>query len=112
MLELFLRFIIGGFFVCAFATISDLFRPKTFSGLFGAAPSVALASLCLTIATKGQHVATVETRSMMLGAIAMCMYACICCLAVFRLKLPVMVVSLGGLIIWIAAATGLWYVTR
>jgi len=31
--------------VSAFAVIGDLFKPKSFGGLFGAAPSVALATL-------------------------------------------------------------------
>jgi hypothetical protein len=39
------RFLIGGFVVSAFALLGDLLRPKSFAGLFGAAPSVALATL-------------------------------------------------------------------
>jgi hypothetical protein len=54
MKELILRFLIGGTLVSAFALIGDLLRPKSFAGLFGAAPSVALASLALTIETEGK----------------------------------------------------------
>jgi hypothetical protein len=34
--------------------IADVLKPKGFAGLFGAAPSVALATLALTIATLGK----------------------------------------------------------
>jgi hypothetical protein len=47
------RFIIGGAIVSAFASIGDLLKPKSFAGLFGAAPSVALATLAMTIVSDG-----------------------------------------------------------
>jgi len=46
-----------------FAVLGDLFKPKTFAGLFGAAPSVALATLVLTISQKGKLYASIEARS-------------------------------------------------
>jgi hypothetical protein len=45
MTQIFVRFFIGGVVVSAFAVIGDVLRPKSFAGLFGAAPSVALATL-------------------------------------------------------------------
>jgi hypothetical protein len=42
-----LRFLIGGTIVSVFALIGDVLKPKGFAGLFGAAPSVALATLGL-----------------------------------------------------------------
>jgi hypothetical protein len=42
-----LRFFIGGLAVSFFALLSDVLRPKSFAGLFGAAPSVALGTLDL-----------------------------------------------------------------
>ena len=41
MLEYGLRFLVGGFAVSAFAAIGDALRPKSFAGLFAAAPSIA-----------------------------------------------------------------------
>ena len=38
MLEYLLRFIVGGVAVSAFAALGDMLRPKSFAGLFGAAP--------------------------------------------------------------------------
>ncbi len=37
--EIFVRFIIGGLFVSAFAVLGDNLKPQSFVGLFGAAPS-------------------------------------------------------------------------
>jgi hypothetical protein len=42
-----LRSLIGGLVVSLFAVIGDVLRPKSFAGLFGAAPSIALATLGL-----------------------------------------------------------------
>jgi hypothetical protein len=36
---LLIRFVLGGLIVSAFAVVSEMFKPKTFAGLFGAAPS-------------------------------------------------------------------------
>ncbi len=40
MIEILYRFLIGGLVVSAFALIGDLLKPKSFAGLFGAAPSI------------------------------------------------------------------------
>ena len=42
MLEYGLRFLAGGIAVSAFAALGDTLRPKSFAGLFAAAPSIAL----------------------------------------------------------------------
>ena len=47
MTEYLVRFLVGGVVVSAFAVFSDALRPKSFAGLFGAAPSVALATLAI-----------------------------------------------------------------
>jgi hypothetical protein len=55
--------------------LGDVLRPKSFAGLFGAAPSIALATIGLTIEQKGKTYAAVECRSVMLGAIVFFVYA-------------------------------------
>jgi hypothetical protein len=75
MSEIVIRFIAGGVVVSAFALIGDLLKPKSFAGLFGAAPSVALATLGLTVAAQGGAYAASEGRSMMAGSIAFFVYA-------------------------------------
>jgi hypothetical protein len=68
--EILLRVIVGGVVVSAFALLGDLLKPKSFAGLFGAAPSVALATLVLTVMKDGKGYASTEARSMILGAVA------------------------------------------
>ena len=49
MKEMLLRFAIGGSVVSLFALLGEVLRPKSFAGIFGAAPSrFALATLGLT----------------------------------------------------------------
>jgi hypothetical protein len=52
LLEYLLRFIAGAIAVSAFAAFGDALRPKSFAGLFGAAPSVALATILITLSQK------------------------------------------------------------
>ena len=54
MINLLVRFVFGGIAVSMFALTGDLFRPKSFAGLLGAAPSVAIATLALTVAQDGK----------------------------------------------------------
>jgi hypothetical protein len=68
MTQILIRFLAGGSIVTLFAVLGDLFKPKSFAGLFGAAPSVALATLSLTIVTEGPRYASIEARSMIAGA--------------------------------------------
>jgi hypothetical protein len=41
LMEYMIRFLAGGVIVSLFAMIGDVLRPKSFAGLFGAAPSIA-----------------------------------------------------------------------
>ena len=108
--DLVIRFIIGGFVVSLFSLISDIFKPKTFAGLFGAAPSVALASLSLTVLKQSKDIAVTEARSMIIGAAALLIYAVVVSYLVLKVRLPAVWVSLASLSLWLAAAAGLWSV--
>jgi hypothetical protein len=72
--QLLIRFIVGGAVVSLFAAFGDAVKPKSFAGLFAAAPSVAMATLGLTIMIKGKLFAAVEARSLIFGAIALFLY--------------------------------------
>jgi hypothetical protein len=69
------RFLAGGLIVSVFAILGDVLRPKSFAGLFGAAPSVALATLTLAFLKQGDAYVAHESRSMILGALAMILYS-------------------------------------
>jgi Protein of unknown function (DUF3147) len=75
MVDAIIRFVVGGLAVSAFAVLGDVFRPKSFAGLFGAAPSIALATLAIAVAQRGTGYAAIEARSMMLGAVALWLYS-------------------------------------
>jgi hypothetical protein len=51
--ELFIRFVVGGTVVSCFAVLGDLLKPKSFAGLLGAASSVGLSTLSLTVLKDG-----------------------------------------------------------
>src|ERR1700758_539922 len=107
MTETFIRFVVGGLFVSAFAVLGDVLTPKSFAGLFGAAPSVALATLILTIHSRGHDFAAAEARSMVFGAIAFFIYASVVCRTIMRYKLPASIVASASIVIWLAVAFAL-----
>lgn len=92
-----------------FALLSDLLKPKTFAGLFGAAPSVALASLGLTVMHEGSKAASLESRSMIMGAVALFVYALAMSYVILRFRAPALAISLSFLLLWLGAAIGLRY---
>ncbi len=105
--EYFIRFIIGGFAVSAFAALGDVFRPKTFAGLFGAAPSIAIATLLIAIYKEGTAYAATEGRSMVIGAVALCAYSWLSCQLMKRYQLASLPSTLLALIAWFGFALGL-----
>jgi Protein of unknown function (DUF3147) len=102
-----IRFVVGGFVVSAFAVIGDVLRPKSFAGLFGAAPSVALATLSLAIWKEGAGYVSIEGRSMILGALALTAYSFAVCQILARLRWSALATTTGTILIWLAVALGL-----
>jgi hypothetical protein len=108
MTDLLLRFLFGGIIISAFAALGDIFRPKSFAGLFGAAPSIALATLGLTIAHQGPLYAATEARSMILGAVAFFVYASAASFLLMRYRPPALTVTFALLPLWLGISLGLW----
>ena len=102
-----IRFLIGGLVVSLFAVLGDLFRPKSFAGLFGAAPSVALATLGLTFAKHGGAYAAVEGRSMLLGAVALCLYSLLVSWLLMRRHWHALVATCASIVLWAGVSFGL-----
>jgi uncharacterized membrane protein (GlpM family) len=107
--DLLFRFLIGGTLVSAFALIGDIFRPKSFAGLFGAAPSIALATLGLTISREGRLYASTEARSMIAGAVAFFFYTYCVSWLMLRRRIKGLIASSVSILLWAAAAFGLWF---
>jgi len=95
--------------VSVFAVLGDLFKPKSFAGIFGAAPSVALATLGLTVATEGASYGAAEARSMLAGAIALFVYASSVSWIMMRYKPKALAATICFIPLWLGTAFGLWY---
>jgi hypothetical protein len=109
MQDIIVRAVLGGVVISAFAIMGDLLQPKSFAGLFGAAPSLALASLALTVIHRGSVYASVEARSMILGAVAFFIYASVVSRVMIRQKWAALPVASIFLVLWLVSALGLWY---
>ena len=107
-MQLIVRFLVGGAVVCLFASLADMLKPKSFAGLFGAAPSVALATLGLTILTDGKPYAAMETRSMIAGAAGFLAYASACCWLMMKRHTPTLATTVAAMTIWFAVSFGIW----
>jgi hypothetical protein len=103
-----IRFVVGGIVISLFATLGDVLKPKGFAGLFGAAPSVALATLGLTIASQGTGFAATEARSMIVGAGAFVLYGITCVYVMGIKRMKASYAAFGALGIWALSAWGLW----
>lgn len=108
MSELVLRFFIGGLFVSVFAVISDALRPKSFAGLFGAAPSVALATLSLAWIEKDGVDVALEAEAMIAGAIAMFFYSLLVTWLLLNQRIKAWLAAVTAWLLWLTVAYGLW----
>jgi hypothetical protein len=106
--DLVLRFVIGGVFVSLFALSGDVVRPRSFGGIFSAAPSVALATLALTIIRDGRGFAVLESRSMIAGAIAFLLYSVCAKIIMMRWEISALGASTLLLAVWTICALGIW----
>jgi uncharacterized membrane protein (GlpM family) len=112
MVEMLIRFILGGLVVSLFAIVSDALRPKSFAGLFGAAPSVALATLGLTVHKNGHAFAALEARSMIAGALGFLAYAIVVSFVLRRYKFSALQTALCVLPLWFLVSFGLQHIAR
>src|SRR5258707_5549091 len=67
MTEYVIRFLVGGAVVSAFAMLGDLLRPKSFAGLFGAAPTVALATIGIAVYLHGADYEALQSQGLICG---------------------------------------------
>jgi hypothetical protein len=96
----------GGLAVVAFSVLGHAGHPKRFAGLFAAAPSVALASLALTVAVKGPVATVPYAQGMLIGSAGMLAYCLVSMYLIERLHaLPGSVLAW---IAWVVVAGGLY----
>ena len=106
--EIAVRFVLGGLLVSLFAVAGELFQPKTFAGLFGAAPSVAIGTLEIAYWTKSGADVAIEARSMLLGAAAFVVYAATCVATTKSRAIPVWMGAALAWAGWAAVAFVSW----
>ena len=110
--ELCIRFAVGGVVVSSFAMLGEVLRPKSFAGLFGAAPSVALASFGITVMHHGPQYGAIEARSMVLGAIAFFFYVLTTMRLLVRVRRSTLFTTLAAMPVWFGAAFLLLFLLR
>jgi len=101
-----LKALVGGLGVVGFSLIGQAGHPKRFAGLFAAAPSVALASLAMTVIARGPKVTVPYAQGMLIGCAGMFAY----CLASLYLinRLHALVGSILAWLVWFGVAGGLY----
>ena len=107
MTEYLIRFLVGGAVVSAFAMLGDVLRPKSFAGLFGAAPSVALATLGIAIYQHGAAYAALQSQAMVAGAVALAVYSAVVCHLLVRARMRAAPATLLSIFVWLVVAFGL-----
>ena len=110
--EIIVRVIAGGVVVTAFSILGSLLKPKSFAGLFGAAPSVALATLFLTVAKDGKAYASLEARSMILGSVAFIVYALVVSRTLIRRHRPALATTALMMVVWFGCAFSFFFAFR
>ena len=107
-MDLLLRFVIGGLVVSVFAIVGDVLKPESLGGVFAAAPTIALATMGLTLNKHGGAYVATEARSMLAGAIAFFAYACAVSFVLMRWRSKAMTTASALLPIWFSTAAALW----
>ncbi|WP_407114059.1 DUF3147 family protein [Bradyrhizobium sp. LMG 9283] len=107
MTEYLVRFVAGGLIVSVFAILGDMLRPKSFAGLLGAAPSVALATLGIAVVQHGAQYAAAESWTMIYGAIALACYSLVVCHLLMRFRLGALPATVLSFVVWLVVAFGL-----
>jgi hypothetical protein len=92
--------------------VGDLFKPKTFAGLFGTAPSVALATLAMAYLKEDSRYVALETQSMVIGAVALFVYSMACVAVTKRRNVAVWLGAMLAWGAWGAVAFGVWAAVR
>lgn len=103
--ELALKSVCGGALVLVFSAFAQTLSPKRFAGVFAAAPTVALASLAVTVGFQGSATAARQCTGMLAGAGGFAVY-CLLAPSVVR-RLGTLRGSAVTLLAWAGTAAAL-----
>ncbi|HEY6471003.1 MAG TPA: DUF3147 family protein [Candidatus Dormibacteraeota bacterium] len=101
LLTILFKGLVGGALVVLFALIGEAIRPRSLAGLTSSAPSVATASLLVTLLTSGALMAFDLALGMIAGAVGLVVWCLVGARTVDRL----------GSVRGATVATALWFVT-
>ena len=110
--DLAIRFVLGGAIVSGFAVLGELFKPKAFAGMFGAAPSVGIATLVLAFSKEGAAAVAVKAAWFAAACAPMFVYCVTCVVLARRDHVPVWLAALLGWGTWLGAAGLVWLALR
>lgn len=109
-MEYIIRFLLGGLIVSIFAVIGDIFKPRHFSGIFGAAPTIALSTLGLVFIKDGAMKVATEGRSMMIGVAAFFVYSLFARYLLLKKDWSSIPSTILPYLAWLIVAFGLWFI--
>ena len=110
--EMLFRFVVGGAVVALFSLGGDVFKPHSFGGLFGAAPSVAIATMALTLHKEGAKFVATEALFMCGGALALGAYAVAVSWLLRHRRAAVPFTVAMAFPVWFVVALAFWLVAR
>ena len=99
IIDLLLRCLIGGVIVCAFSAVSEVIKPQSYAGIFGAAPL-----RC------PRHQAGIDALGAAVGAVGLLAFALLIWLLAPRV--PAWLVIALAAVLWLVASTLLWIVSK
>ncbi len=111
MNDLLVRFLVGGAMVSFFSALGEVFKPRSFAGIFGAAPSVALATLALAFISQGPPYVAQSARAMIAGAVAMLVYSGLTVVLCRQEQIPVWLTAASCWLVWLLVAVVGWRVS-
>lgn len=104
LIVILIKAIAGGSLVVLFALLGSSLRPKWLAGLFSAAPSIAVASLVVTVFDKGDMHASIEATGMIFGAVGFVIFASL--VRPLMAKMHAVVASTLASLAWVGIAVG------
>lgn len=107
LLLLLVKALVGGVGVIAFTLVARMVKPERLSGVFCAAPSVAVGSLAVVVLSASEHEGMVASEGMVLGSIALLGASVVGALVARPADGSAIPISIATCIAWLALAGAL-----
>lgn len=101
---LLVKALVGGLGVIAFTLVARMVRPERLSGVFCAAPSVAVGSLAVVVLNASDHEGMVAAKGMVIGSIALLGACTVGALVARPADSSAVPISMATCVAWLALA--------